>query len=321
MKFIKLIIHASSPGVEAVTGELLEMGIEGIVIEDPRDLEDIIENKDKYGYDYIDNNLSCREGEAKVILYLEENQENRALLQEIKIKMMALKSKEMEGYWNFQVDLGRLYCEDEIIESVSWEDKWKEAFRPIKITENLLVKPAWESYIKKENEIVIELDPGMAFGTGSHETTRLAMMLLEKFGVKGKKILDIGVGSGILALGAALLGAERVIGIDNDSIAVEVASANVVRNNLIDLVKIEYGDFYKYQCFEEDLVVANLMANLLIDLLDILPDKHEGAHLLIMSGILTDKEGDVLNKAIAKGYEIIEIIREGEWSAIACRNE
>ena len=320
MKLIQVTIYTTTFGVEAVSASLMGMGIQQLAIEDPHDVEEILNDQDTYAWDYIDSKVvEMQEDEAKVRLYFEVNPANTRLIQEIKMNMMGLKSKELEGYWDFQADLGRLYVEDLEVDSETWENSWKEYVKPTRITETLVVKPTWEEYLQKPGEKIMEIDPQMAFGTGSHASTALAMRLLEKYNPEGKTVLDVGVGSGILSIGAALLGAIHVEGMDIDPVAVETAQANVALNQVEKVVNVFQGDFRNAMPKQWDWVVSNLTSELIINLAKVLNETKTRPHLWISSGILVEKKQNVLEEMVKKGFEIVEVIEEGEWCAIAAK--
>ena len=217
--------------------------------------------------------------------------------------------------------LGRLQVCVNDVRDEDWQDNWKEYFKPEKITDRIVIKPSWESYKKQsEDEIIIEIDPGAAFGTGKHPTTTMCIKALEKYVEPGKSsVLDVGCGSGILSVAAALLGAGDVLGVDIDPVAVTVAGENAEINGLSDKIKIAEGDLTKGIDYQADIVVANLMADLVIMLSkDVRRHLKKGGYY-ISSGILEEKK-DIVAKAIKKcGFEIVEILCENEWVAIVAR--
>lgn len=337
MKYIEFRIHASRQGIEQVTAMLMTKGIDQLVINDPADMEDILNKKNSYDWDYVEDALKDgADREPTVSAYFEDTPENRELIQQLKIAVMMLKSKEMEGVFGWDANLGRLYAEDIIVDDGDWKDKWKEHFKPAKITDRLVVKPTWEEYETSGDEVVLEIDPGMAFGTGTHETTSLCLKLMEKYlcgapdasdakgaaapqkeGASGRKVLDVGCGSGILSIAAALLGCREVLGIEIDEDAVAVSRENVELNHVQNYVQVKHGDLTKGIDFNADIIVANLMADLVMMLAE-----SAGAHLakggvFISSGILVEKKEKVADAIRSAGFEILEIAEDGEWCAIA----
>lgn len=321
MEYIKIEIYTSIPGVEVVTAALLDMGITESIVESPLDVKELLEKKNEYDWDYVDQSvIDLGDSEPKIVLYFENTEEKRALAQEIKLKMMFLKSKEMDGFWNWELDLGRLYVETSTIEDSGWKDGWKEFFKPKKITDSIVVKPTWEVYDKKAGEIILEIDPQTAFGTGTHETTSLCLRLLEKQGVPGKSVLDLGTGSGILAIAAGLLGARDVLATDIDPEALKIARENVELNRLDKLVKLQQSDLTKGLDFKADIVLANLIAELVKKAAGDVRKCLNQNGVFISSGILTDLKEDVVFALKESGFEIIEIMEEGEWCAIAAKS-
>ena len=284
-------------------------------------MEDILDKKASYEWDYVDDSLrETVDKEPVVSVYFEDTPENRERIQDLKLSVMMLKSKELEGLYGWDVDFGRLYAETVDIDDVDWKDKWKENFKPLKVTDRLVIKPTWEEYTAAGDELVLELDPGMAFGTGSHETTSLCLKLLEEYlgeEPSDKKILDVGCGSGILSICGALLGSREILGIEIDEDAVRVAHENVEENHVEDAVKVMQGDLTKGVDFKADVIVANLMADLVMLLSEDARKHLTEDGIFISSGILVEKE-EMVSAAIREaGFRIVEIAEDGEWCAIA----
>lgn len=321
MKYIETVVYTSTDGIEPVTNMLMGMGIEGIIVENPKDLEEFLDKKNSYDWDYIDDEvLKLKDVEPNLKFYLEATEDGAKLLDQIKIKAMMLKSKEYEGVFGLDITLGRLYVENKLVDDEDWKDNWKEYFKTARITEKIVIKPSWEEYKKeKEDDLVIEIDPGMAFGTGTHATTSLCLKLLEKHLKKEDFVLDVGCGSGILSIAAALLGAEKTLGIEIDPIAVAISRENIDLNNLLDKVEIQEGDLTKGIDFKGDIVVANLMADLVIMLTEDVARHLKAGGIYISSGILIEKQAQVVKKMISCHFEIVEILEQDDWCAIAAR--
>ena len=323
MKYIEFKVHASRQGIEQVTAMYLRMGIDQVSIEDPADMEEILNKKNEYGWDYVDDDLKKGlDREPTISIYFEDTEENREKIQQLKLQVMMLKSKELEGLFGWDVDFGRLYAEDIIVDDADWKDKWKEYFKPVRITDRLVVKPTWEEYEPNDGEKVIQIDPGMAFGTGTHETTSLCLKLMEKYlgdEPQDKEVLDVGCGSGILSIAAALLGCRSVTGVEIDEDAVRVAEENVELNGIGDRVEILQGDLTEGIESKADIIVANLMADLVMTLSKSAKEHLKDGGIFISSGILLEKKGIVSDAVKEAGFEIIEIAEDGEWCAIAAR--
>lgn len=321
MKYIEFKVHASRQGLEQVTAMLMQHGITEVSIDDPADFEDILNRKNEYGWDYIEDELKKNlDREPTLSVYFEDSPQTQEKLQELKIEVMKLKSRELEGVYGWDVDFGRLYAETLISDDEDWKDKWKEFFKPTKITDRIVVKPSWEEYEKKDGQLVLEIDPGMAFGTGTHETTSLCMKLMEKYlgeDSASMSVLDIGCGSGILSIAAALLGSRRVLGIEINEDAVNVARENTALNGQQENVSIVQGDLTEGIDFKADIVVANLMADLVMKLAGSVKDCMSKNGVFISSGILVEKKDKVCEAISAAGFEIKEIAEDGEWCAVA----
>ena len=243
MRYLELKIQASEQGVEQITALLLGMGITEMSIDDPHDMDDILQKKHEYGWDYIEDDLKENlDREPVISLYFDEaDPKAQQMAVMVKGGISALQRRQQAGEFGQQADLGSLTVTENIVDDGDWKDKWKEFFKPTKVTDRIVVKPTWEEYTPKEDELVIEIDPGMAFGTGTHETTSLCMKLMEKYlgeHPEEKRILDVGCGSGILSICGALLGSREILGIEIDEDAVRVAHENVEENHVEDAVKV-----------------------------------------------------------------------------------
>ncbi|MBI3652755.1 MAG: 50S ribosomal protein L11 methyltransferase [Acidobacteria bacterium] len=202
-----------------------------------------------------------------------------------------------------------------------WMQKWKEGFEPINIGERLMVAPSWKLPADAANRAVIQIDPGMAFGTGTHETTRLCLEALEARWTGGS-LIDVGTGTGILAIAAALLSTQaRIVAIDIDPLAVAVASENCAINNVEQRIEVRQGQPSDFAGLQFDMVVANLTAEVIIALMDDLTRCVKPAGLMILSGILTTLRGDVERAIEAAGLTISERKAAGEWSMLVARSE
>ena len=305
MNYIEFVITARDAGeLEIIEGILLSFGITDSVINDPRDVTQLLEKKNSYDWDYVDASVEALlESQPSVTVYRESDADAKKTLDELEERIRA--------------DFPECTFKRKIVCDEDWKDKWKEYFKPAKVTERLVVKPTWESYEKKDDELVIEIDPGMAFGTGTHETTSLCLELLEEHIKPGDSVLDVGCGSGILAIAAGLLGAGEVLGVEIDPVAVTVGKENVARNNLTDRVQVIQGDLTKGVDFCADIVLANLMADL-VKILSADVAKHMcPGGIYISSGILAELSEEVRKVIEVCGFDILEVRKKGEWCAIA----
>lgn len=200
-----------------------------------------------------------------------------------------------------------------------WAEAWKNFYRPIRVGRSFLIRPSWETVTPTPGDRVIELDPGMAFGTGSHPTTQLSLVLLEEHAAPGYRVLDLGTGSGILAIAAARLGAASVLALDLDPIAVAAAQANVVANGVDGVVTVRAGSVEAAGEAPFDLVVANILADVIRDLAPDLARLTRPGGCLIASGIIADRAADVTVALTACGF-CLEVERaRDEWRALAAR--
>ena len=203
--------------------------------------------------------------------------------------------------------------------NADWENNWKQYFHPIKIGERLLIRPTWEDEYDAEGRAVLHLEPGLAFGTGSHETTRLCLEALEKNIKGGEKVLDVGCGSGILAIASLLLGAESATGVDIDELAVKTAEENGKMNGFgSDRLKFIHGDLADKASGKFDIVVANIVADVIIMFCKTVPDFMADNAVFITSGIIDGREDEVAAALKAAGLEMIAHHHEEEWHCFEC---
>ena len=320
VKYLELTINAGRDRLEDLEAALLENGFDSMQIDDPMDAVDITEHQDLYKYDYINEDIAQKAAEAEaraggnvtITLYFTDDEEGQMRMADAQ----ALLSQMPEVAFETEVTG----------DDSEWLYKWQEHFRPTKVGERIVVKPGWEDYEAAEGELVIEMDPGMAFGSGLHETTSMCIKALEKdLGGSERsydpsrypiKVLDVGTGTGILAMAAVLLGADEALGIDIDDEAVRVANENIAKNGLEGRISISRGNLMDGIDYEPDIIVANLMADLVIMLSPAAAAQLRHGGIYITSGILDVKE-DIVKKAIEDaGFDIIEVLADGEWRAI-----
>ena len=306
MKYKALKIETRKDNLQETIDALMAGGFESLVIDDPEDLRDIEEHPEWYKYDYIEESLSDAARKPVISIYFSEDEEG---MQE------AERAKAIASETGADCSISTTGDDSE------WLYKWQENFKPTKVGERIVVKPSWEDYSAKEGELVIEMDPGMAFGSGLHETTTLCIKALEARSHQYPWVLDVGTGTGILAIAAMLLGAERCLGIDIDADAVRIAKENVERNGLTDEIELREGDLMAGVDFEADIIVANLMADLVIRLAPAAAEHLSPGGIFISSGILDMKE-DIVAEAVREAdFEIIEVLHDGEWCAIVAKRK
>lgn len=203
-----------------------------------------------------------------------------------------------------------------LLDDESWQDSWKQYYKPFRIGEHLVIKPQWEEYEKKAGDIVLELDPGLAFGTGNHPTTGGALRLLEQQIKPGYKVMDLGCGTGILAVSAGLLGAEKVFAVDVDREAIQATVKNIRINGLMTKVEILEKDITRDKITylrNFDIIVANIVADIIIEALPQIAVMVKDGGWFIAGGIIKDKQDKVFKALKIHGFEVIEVITEGDW--------
>lgn len=208
------------------------------------------------------------------------------------------------------------------IDEQEWGTAWRKHYKTLKVGQRLLIKPSWEDYKASADQVVVELDPGMAFGTGQHATTRLCLVALERYLRAGMAVLDLGTGSGILAIAAAKLGASSVLALDINTAAVEVARSNVQANGLCHLVTVEQGTLPRDEATwrgSSDLVVANIVAGVIEELADFLASSLKAQGILIVGGIVGGRLDGVIARLEEEGLRIIEVLAEGEWRTVVAQ--
>lgn len=201
-----------------------------------------------------------------------------------------------------------------------WAEAWRKFFFVRRIGERLVIKPSWREYQPAPGDVVLELDPGMAFGTGLHPTTRMCALACERHVREGMRVLDVGTGSGILALAAAKLGAAEVVAVDVDPVAVEVARKNADLNGLADGIRVLHGSLGQVEPAGFDLVLANIIASVIIDLAQGLRGALAPEGVLVASGIVADREEAVMDSLVRAGLKVEETMAEGDWRAMVCRH-
>lgn len=321
MKYIEVKIKTSKSGIDPVLAALMNIGINDAMIDDPDEILAMIASpgpSEWYDESQIPD-LSMIE--PAVTVFFADDEEGRSKSNDVRKAIEELTKSVAEGRYGAEADLGELSVSVKVEDDVLWRDKWKEYFKPTKLSNNIVVKPTWCEYEPNEEDIVIEIDPGMAFGTGTHETTMLCIRMIEKYMHGGYKVLDVGSGSGILSIAAAKLGASDVLGIDIDEDAVRVSNENYELNKVSDRAKAIVGDLTAGVDYKANIVVANLLADIVMRL-----SKDAKRHLgekgiFITSGILTEKSEAVEKCMIECGFEIVEKAILGEWCSIVAMNK
>ncbi|MDI6803709.1 MAG: 50S ribosomal protein L11 methyltransferase [Bacteroidota bacterium] len=203
------------------------------------------------------------------------------------------------------------------IQEENWNDVWEKSIQPIEVGNKITIKPSWANYENTSGRIVIQIDPKMSFGTGYHETTRLTLRLLEKYIKKNDVVLDVGTGTGILAIAAIKLGGSRALGIDNDEWSIDNAKENVAANNLADKIEISDSALASLPETKYDLITANIMFNTILEMLPDIVKRIKSERVILFSGLLLIDDKPFLSGIEKFNLKIIEKLTEGEWLAFA----
>lgn len=308
MNYYEVKIFTSSAGVEPVSNALVIAGYESFSIDDVEIAKDILSKKKTFEWDYYDESV-LEEREAVITLYFEP-EDAEMNIAAVSKAVSDLKADDEEGRY------GRLAVVYRKADDAEWKDEWKQYFKPYRVTDDIVIRPSWEAYEPKPGERIIEIDPGMAFGTGTHATTRMCIELLEKNIGPEDRVMDIGCGSGILSIAAALCGAAEVSGFDIDPDAVAASLDNAEKNGLSDKISISQGDVTEGLGRKADIIAANLMAELIVMIAPSVAEHLEGKKIFISSGIISEKRGTVENALKEAGFEISEAVESEGWCAI-----
>ncbi|KHE70116.1 50S ribosomal protein L11 methyltransferase [Halobacillus sp. BBL2006] len=309
MKWSEICIHTTNEAIEPVSNILHESGASGVVIEDPRDL---LRDHAPLGEIYELNPDDYPEEGVYVKAYLPVNSFLAETVEEIKQSITHLSE--------FDIDLGHNAVTVSEINEEDWATAWKKYYKPVKISEKITIIPTWEEYTPvSSDEIIIEMDPGMAFGTGTHPTTVLSIQALEQYLEKDDLVLDVGAGSGILSVASILLGARHSHAFDLDDIAVTSTMNNAKLNNVEDRVTSKLNDLLSGVDIEADLIVSNILAEIIVRFTDDAYRVVKPGGYFITSGIISGKKEEVRSKLIDSGFEIIETNKMEDWVSIVAR--
>ena len=322
MQWIEANIYTTTEGIEPLCGRLYAVGLNGVQIKDAADFNDFIENETQY-WDYIDESLEpLKTCETCVTVYLTDDADGRELLSHIRGTVAELQVLDSDGRF------GRLAIELSGINEEDWANNWKKYYKPFCLGQKLLIKPEWEELDEAERagKVVLSMNPGHLFGTGTHHSTQLCMVELEKYVQAGDRVLDLGCGSGILSILTLLLGAESATAVDIDPAAPATAGENLSLNgldparyrvlvgNVIDdeALRAEIGGEY-------DVVVANIVADVIIAMSAAAYAQTKRGGIFITSGIIAPRGDEVKAALTAAGFEIIDVHEQSDWLCITAK--
>lgn len=312
MKYIELQVVTTTTASDAVSELLYDEGASGVLIEDPNDFRAL--NKDSRSWDYVEDELVNLMGEdTRVKGYFPSDEFSDEKLDSIR--------KRVEQLEEFGLDKGKGIVTTREVNDEDWATAWKQYYKPAKVGDKVVIKPTWEQYEGKAGEVIVELDPGMAFGTGTHETTIMCIKLLEKYLQSGSTVFDVGCGSGILGITAAKLNAKHVVCVDIDEVSCKVTRENAEMNKVQDKLDIRCGNLLDVVSEKADLIIANIIADIIISFSeDAMKFLNKGG-IFISSGIIRDRRDEVLQKLRAEGFNVLEVLEMGEWCAIAAEGK
>ena len=305
MRYIEVTVNTPGAEIDARCQEMADMGAGGFVIENEEDFKDFLEQNHQY-WDYVDDELENQfAGVSRIKCYLTDDEDGLAVLRRINAAYD---------------DVTTSYVEDS-----DWENNWREYYKPIEVGEKLVVVPEWEE-APQDGRLPLRLDPGLIFGTGSHATTRMCLAALEEFSKPGVRVLDLGCGSGILGIGALILGCDSCLGVDIDPKAPDVVMSNAALNGIgTDKMTAWAGDIIADSSLRAcigggyQLVLANIVADVIIPLTAIVRQFMAPGAVFICSGIIEHRWPETEAALISNGFEILDHKSEEEWHCFVCR--
>ncbi len=316
MKWLELKVITTTEAIEALSGILIDRGVQGVQIEDDLDLKNFL-NNNYLNWDYVDEELqNKKESDTTITFYLSKNEYGMSILKEVELALEELKVAD------YGLDFGTLEMFMKDVDDDDFLHNWKKYYSPFKIGDRIVVCPDWEEYEAKGDEIVFKIEPGTAFGTGLHQTTKLVTMFLEKYINESSEVFDIGTGSGILAIIALLLGAKSALAIDIDKNCVDVAENNA-KMNFVKNFETMFGNILEDAPLREvayakkyDVICANIVADVIISIKEVAYEVIKDDGVFITSGIISERENDVIEALTGIGFRVVEKQQMDDWLSI-----
>lgn len=318
MNWIQVSIQTTTAGIEPVCGRLYTVGITGTEIEDAADFNDFLENDTKY-WDYVDESLMYKKSAPTCVkLYVSENESGHEQLMLVRQSMEELKALDTDR------EFGTLEITLKNMQEQDWSENWKQYYKPLKVGKSILIKPEWETLDDDEGRTVFNINPGMSFGTGTHQSTQLCIESLEERIKSGDTVLDLGCGSGILSIIALLLGAKSALAVDIDPNAAKIACENAQKNGFgepeyLALAADVLSDTEKREKIAAqsyDIVLANIVADVIIAVAPFAKSVLKKNGTFICSGIILERKGDVLEALENNGMKVLSVADKGEWCSV-----
>lgn len=311
MKWSEICIHTTEEAIEPVTGILYQAGAGGVVIENSQDLQKDQPADTETVFDLDPNDFPVDGVNVKA--YLPVNSFLGETVEEIK--------QALNNLLLYNIDPGENLLTFSEHNEEEWATAWKKYYKPVHVGDHFTITPTWIDYHSEDSKRhMIELDPGMAFGTGTHPTTVLCIEALEKYMTPGAQVLDVGTGTGVLSIAAAKLGAGSVLAVDLDQVAVHSSKLNVKLNKVRDIVSVRQNNLADGIKTEFDLIVGNLLAELVIRLVEEgAASKLKADGVLVVSGIINTKRDQVCDVLLSNGFHLIDEKRSGDWVALVAR--
>lgn len=314
MDWMKITVLTTTIASEIVSQMLIDAGSQGTIIEDKNDVQ--LNQRPEGQWDIIDEEIARRIGDdVKVTGFYP--MDNRAPDTLSFVKDRARELPDLAP----GIDLGKLEVTMTTIDDEDWAENWKSQYKPFRLGKHIVIRPGWEEYDAEPTDKVVTIDPGMAFGTGTHETTGMCVSLVEEYVKPGMDVIDVGTGTGILAIAAAHMGAKHVLASDIDPMAVRVAAENIEINGFSDVIEAREGDLLEAADTTADVVIANIIADVIIMISAPVRAFIREGGVFICSGIAREREDEVIEALKKAGYGKLDKRNDGEWTAIACQRD